>query len=78
MWLTLCNIRMLQSVTLKIINSQELKTQIQIDSNQTCWVHENSINALSDNETFCNVVHVGNPEDMNLIFGPQLAKLAKK
>ena len=49
-----------------------------MNPNQTWQGLATSIDALSDNESFRKNVHVDNPEDMNLIFGPQLAKLAKK
>ena len=77
MWLTLCNIGMLQSVAPKITVSLELKTQILMDPNQTFWGDAARLDALSDIKNFRKNVHAGNAENMNLIFGPRFQNWPK-
>ena len=77
MWLTLCNIRMLQSVTPKITVSLELKTKIWMDLNQTCWVVANRCDTLPDDDNNFKMCFVVDPQDKNLNFGSQPQKLTQ-
>ena len=65
---------MLQSVTSKITISLELKTQILIDPNQTCWAHASSIDSLCNKQNFVEKFKMGGPEDKTLIFDAQPQK----
>ena len=68
---------MLQSVTPKITYSKELETQIQFNHNQTCWVHETSIDSLRNKDFLLKKSNMADLVDKTLIFGPPPPKWPK-
>ena len=71
MWVTHCNIRMLQSVTPKTTTYPDYETQILIDSNKTCWACATKLDAPSNLKIFLKNSLMNDSSGTKLFFGTQ-------